>query len=127
MPNITLNFPFDINISAQIGDTAYYVPTTTSASFNVNSSSVVEIGIIQTITPGVPSNMVVFTNLIPALYPNSGDFILFSKDNKANLSSMLGYYTKIRMRNNDRKKSELFKVSADYSESSKYTLKTVII
>jgi len=119
MPNITLNFPFDINISAQIGDTAYYVPTTTSASFNVNSSSVVEIGIIQTITPGVPSNMVVFTNLIPALYPNSGDFILFSKDNKANLSSMLGYYTKIRMRNNDRKKSELFKVSADYSESSK--------
>ena len=119
MPNITLNFPFDINVSAQTGDTAYYVPTTTSASFNVNSSSVVEIGIIQAITPGVPSSMVVFTTLLPALYPNNGDFILFSKDNKANLSSMLGYYTKVKIVNNSKEKAELFKVSADYSESSK--------
>ena len=63
--------------------------------------------------------MVVFTTLAPALYPNTGDFILFSKDNKANLSSMLGYYAKIKMRNNSRKKAELFKVGADYSESSK--------
>ena len=119
MPNITLNFPFDINVSAQEGDTAYYVPTTTSASFNVNSSAVIEIGVIQSISSGIPSSMVVFTTLAPALYPNTGDFILFSKDNKANLSSMLGYYAKIKMRNDSRKKAELFKVGADYSESSK--------
>ena len=119
MPNITLNFPFDINVSAQIGDTAYYVQTTTSASFNVNSSAVIEIGVIQSMAPGAPYSIVVFTTLLPALYPNTGDFILFSKDNKANLSSMLGYYAKVKMRNNSRKKAELFKVGADYSESSK--------
>ena len=119
MPNITLNFPFDINVSAQQGDTAYYVPTTTSASFNVNSSAVIEIGVIQSITPGVPSSMVVFTNLAPPLYPNTGDFILFSKDNKANLSSLVGYYAEVVLKNNSTSESELFSIGCDVFESSK--------
>ena len=53
------------------------------------------------------------------MWPNPGDFILFSKDNKANMNSMLGYYSKVRMRNNSDKRFELFKVNADYTESSK--------
>ena len=120
MPNITLNFPFDINVSAQQGDTAYYVPTTTSASFNVNSSAVIEIGVIQSITPGVPSSMVVFTNLAPPLYPNTGDFILFSKDNKANLSSLLGYYANVKFVNTSKTEAELFAVNMESSDSSGY-------
>lgn len=119
MPNITLNFPFDLNVSAQVGDTVYYVPTGTSAEFDVNTSAVVEVGPIQTVTAGVPSSLVVFTNLPAALWPNTNDFILFSKDNKANLSSMLGYYAKVKIRNNSTAKAEMFKMSADYSESSK--------
>lgn len=119
MPIITLNFPFDLNVSVQVGDTAYYVPTTTSAVFDVNSSSVTEIGNIILIQGGVPSYMDVETNLLPAQYPNSGDFILFSKDNKANMNGMLGYYAEISMANNSVDKAELFRVSADYNESSK--------
>ena len=119
MPIITLNFPFDLNVSVQVGDTAYYVPTSTSAAFDVNSSAVIEIGIITSITPGIPSTILVDTILVPALYPNSGDFILFSKDNKANMSGMLGYYAEIKMVNDSTDKAELFRVSADYFESSK--------
>ena len=37
MPAITLPFDFNLNVSVQAGDTAYYVPTTTTADFNVNS------------------------------------------------------------------------------------------
>ena len=119
MPNITLNFPFDINVSAQEGDTAYYVPTTPSASFNVNSSAVIEIGVILSISPGIPSSMVVFTTLAPALYPNTGDFILFSKDNAVNMTSLLGYYGSAKFKNNSTAKAEMFATSCEINESSK--------
>tara|TARA_R110001606_G_scaffold268212_1_gene416944 strand:- start:272 stop:643 length:372 start_codon:yes stop_codon:yes gene_type:complete len=123
MPLITLSFPFDLNVSAQAGDTAYYVPTATSAAFDINSSDVIEIGIITNLpfapAPGMVSAFEVNTNLVPALYPNNGDFILFSKDNKANMNGMLGYYTKVNMVNDSIDKAELFRVSADYNESSK--------
>ena len=119
MPIISLNFPFALNVSVQVGDTAYYVPTATSAAFDVNSSAVIEIGSITSIIPGPPSSMLVDTSLPTALYPNSGDFILFSKDNKANMSGMLGYYAEIKMVNDSQDKAELFRVSADYFESSK--------
>tara|TARA_R110000822_G_scaffold228746_1_gene361090 strand:+ start:482 stop:844 length:363 start_codon:yes stop_codon:yes gene_type:complete len=120
MPIITLNFPFDLNVSAQVGDIAYYVPTATSAAFDVNSSAVIEIGIIVSLNSlANPSFMDVDTNLVPGLWPNQGDFILFSKDNKANMNGMLGYYTKVSMVNDSIDKAELFRVSADYNESSK--------
>jgi len=119
MPVITLNFPFSLNTSVQVGDIAYYVPTSTSASFDVNSSSVIEIGPIVALNDGPPSFLDINTNLPSAMYPYTGDFILFSKDNKANLSSMLGYYAEVKMVNDSNDKAELFRVSADYSESSK--------
>ena len=47
------------------------------------------------------------------------DFIMFSKDNKVNLSSLLGYYSKVQFRNNSKDEAELFAVGADFVESSK--------
>ena len=48
------------------------------------------------------------------------DFISFSKDNQANVSSLLGYYAKFRFQNNDANDhSELFSVGVDFFESSK--------
>lgn len=126
MPIITLNFPFELNTSVQTGDTAYYVPTSTSASFDVNSSAVIEIGLVNSLTVGPLGVLNIDTSPFPPaiicppnLYPSPGDFILFSKDNKANLSSMLGYYAEVQMVNDSNDKAELFRVSADYSESSK--------
>jgi len=48
-----------------------------------------------------------------------GSFIMFSKDNKVNLSSALGYYASVTFKNNSTEKAELFNVGADVFESSK--------
>ena len=49
----------------------------------------------------------------------TGSYIMFSKDNKANMSSILGYYASVEYRNSSQIKSELFNVGTDFFESSK--------
>tara|TARA_R100000781_G_C4037118_1_gene112696 strand:- start:63 stop:719 length:657 start_codon:yes stop_codon:yes gene_type:complete len=46
-------------------------------------------------------------------------FIMFSKDNKVNMSSLLGYYASVEFRNSSQEKAELFNVGVDFFESSK--------
>jgi len=46
-------------------------------------------------------------------------FIMFSKNNKVNSSSLKGYYAELEFVNNSNKKIELFAVSSEISESSK--------
>lgn len=50
---------------------------------------------------------------------NTDSFILFSKDNDANLSSMLGYYADIQFKNFSDGAAELFSVGAEITPSSK--------
>ena len=52
MPLVTLNFDEPINVSCQVGDTAYYVSTDTTqkTGFTVDTGSIVEIGTIVEIT-----------------------------------------------------------------------------
>tara|TARA_Y100001938_G_C7769961_1_gene272739 strand:- start:140 stop:502 length:363 start_codon:yes stop_codon:yes gene_type:complete len=120
MPLITLPFNYELNASLQIGDVAYYVSTTQNAAFDVNSSDVVLIGTIVDIDFNPPSQSITCdTMLTQDDWPIQGDFILFSKDNKANMSSLLGYHAKVKIRNNSKTKAEMFRVSADYFESSK--------
>tara|TARA_R100000742_G_C4227308_1_gene49642 strand:+ start:333 stop:680 length:348 start_codon:yes stop_codon:yes gene_type:complete len=113
---ISITFANDLNVSCQVGDTAYYVPTTTSGGFSINSSSVVEIGVISAIN--TTSKTITVTNNLVASVP-SGAFVLFSKDNKANLSSILGYYASVKLVNNSTTEAELFSVGMDIFESSK--------
>jgi len=118
MPVLQFTFANQLNVSAQVGDIAYYAPTTSSAQFQINSSDIIEIGIITFVNP----NGLEFwcdTMLSPSLYPGSSDYIFFSKDNKANQSSVLGYYAKVKFKNNSLDKAELYRVSADAYESSK--------
>ena len=46
-------------------------------------------------------------------------YIMFSKDNKANMSSLVGYYASVELRNNSLDKAELFNVGSVFTESSK--------
>ena len=124
--SVTLSFGAPLNASCQVGDTAYYVSTNEQldGGFTTNgANSIVEIGQIREITPfnGSAALVKCRTDL-----PNSGGlaanatpFILFSKDNKANLSSVLGYYADVKMVNNSTTEAELFSVGVDYFESSK--------
>ena len=120
MATITLTFSAPLNVSCQVGDTAYCVNTTTTAGFTVNSTSVTEIGTITRIqNPTTTSPTVTVDTQLPGTYHGASKFVLFSKDNKANLSSILGYYADVMFMNDSRKKAELFNVGSEITESSK--------
>ena len=142
MANVTLAFNHTINVSVQIGDIAYYVSTspfpgqlpgqvitqsqnppdwasTTTPHMTRDRESIKMIGPVITVTEfALICDM---PDFLAAQYgpPNEGDFIMFSKDNKANLSSLLGYYCLAQLKNNSTEKSELFTIAADFAESSK--------
>jgi|TARA_R100000152_G_scaffold20721_1_gene15585 hypothetical protein len=58
---------------------------------------------------------------IPGFITNCEEpsYIMFSKDNKANMSSLVGYYASVELRNNSLDKAELFNVGSVFTESSK--------
>ncbi len=125
MATITMVFPDPLNVSLQIGDTAYYVPTNTHGGFltSLNSGAtaeetIVEIGAVASITQNT-NTITVTTSLTTANLPTASHYIFFSKDNKANLSTMLGYYAEVKFSNNSTTEAELFSIGADIFESSK--------
>jgi len=119
---ITLTFTHSINDSIQVGDTAYYCPLTDSGEFKVSDkSSIVEIGTIKSFTNTSTSSAIVCYReyTTPTNTPTTGSFILFSKNNKVNMSSPLGYYAQVKFVNNSTVKSEMFATSCGVVESSK--------
>ena len=119
MPTLTLQFSYPLNTSVAVGDTAYYVPTSTTAGFDVNSSDVVEIGTILTVD--FISNTITVDTVLGNGVVTTSHFILFSKDNAACLSSLLGYFAEVKMTNtnNSTAATELYQVGLDIFESSK--------
>ena len=122
MANVILTFNFPLNVSAQVGDTAYY-----TKSFSVlgththsNQNDIIQIGEITAIDK-VNNTITCLFNPNPtnAMPPNSNDFIMFSKDNKVNLSSLTGYYAEAQFVNDSTVEAELFAVSTDVYGSSK--------
>ena len=122
MAAVILTFSAPLNVSCQVGDTAYYVNTALDGGFLTNGSNdVVEIGQIrqitngQTSTPGVVCESDIAYNLVNGV----NSFILFSKNNKVNLSSVLGYYAEAKFVNNSKTESEIFSAAMDVFDSSK--------
>lgn len=85
-------------------------------------------GITNTSLPGVESNFTFGTTWPEgSLYGSngftesctSGSFIMFTKDNKVNMSSLLGYYAAVEFKNSSPEKAELFNVGTSFFESSK--------
>jgi len=122
MANVILTFNFPLNVSVQVGDTAYY-----TKSFSVlgththsNQNDIIQIGEITAIDK-VNNTITCLFNPNPtgAAPPNSNDFIMFSKDNKVNLSSLTGYYAEAQFVNDSTVEAELFAVSTDVYSSSK--------
>lgn len=121
-----LNQP--LNTSCQVGDIAYYVSTTNTLKGATNDfivedgTGITEIGTIVQITNPFVTPVIIVRAI--ASYPGNsstltGKFIFFSKDNKANLSSPLGYFASVKFKNNSLTEAELFAVSAETSVSSK--------
>ena len=124
MPLITITFPNPINVSVQAGDIAYYTDTVTNLGAqnhrHSNYSNIIQIGDIVSIDRLLNSIICNWNPNPPgSLFPPIGSFIMFSKDNKANLSSLLGYYAEVQFVNNSSDEAELFSVGCDVFESSK--------
>tara|TARA_R110000851_G_scaffold145604_6_gene285145 strand:+ start:433 stop:801 length:369 start_codon:yes stop_codon:yes gene_type:complete len=122
MPSVTLTFSAPLNVSCQVGDKAYYASTSPDGGFTKNDAGIVEIGEIRQITNAQSTSPTVtcHTTVGPTeVGHGTTEFILFSKDNKANLSSVLGYFASVKLVNNSTAQAELYSVSMDAFESSK--------
>jgi hypothetical protein len=116
MPVLKFTFQETVNVSAQAGDIAYYVPTKSNAQFQVDSSDIIEIGRVTFVSP---FQIWCSSTLTPGKYPHAEDYIFIAKDNKVNQSNVLGYYAQVDIKNNSKTEAEMFQISADYFESSK--------
>ena len=134
MALITIPFSFPLNVSVDVGDTAYVANFGFNASGQSGShthsrqNDIKEIGEIIEVSPLLingESFIIVDdagTNFSLFNVVFIGNFIMFSKDNKVNSSNLLGYYAKVKMVNNlsgAGKAAELFSVGAEVVESSK--------
>ena len=108
MDEITLTFPQPLNVSVQVGDTAYYT----------NDINGVEIALIGLII-AVNANTIV-ANIDPyQIRPTLTSFILFSKTANVNTSGLKGYYAEAQIKNDTTEYAELFLVGSEIFESSK--------
>ena len=130
MAEITLTFTFTdsyyhgdtFQLSAQVGDIAHYVNPTPTGDFVIGQQSdLVTIGVIKSISATDALNWNVVCEIgNSTVLPTSGtSFILFSKDNRVNMSSLLGYYGSAKFKNNSTAKAEMFTTSCEIDESSK--------
>tara|TARA_R100000781_G_C3993841_1_gene97911 strand:- start:152 stop:526 length:375 start_codon:yes stop_codon:yes gene_type:complete len=124
MATITLSF-HGMNVSAQVGDIAYY-------SFDPQNiggfahSTLVKTKKLGEIIGGDNANTPIDGNSITVSYdetkvspPPHGAFISFAKEKKVNTSNLLGYYADVKFVNNSKKKAELFSIGSEVTESSK--------
>jgi len=109
--SIVLTFANSLNSSIEIGDTVYYSTVTNGIADTPSELGSVSAFTDKTITSSIDTSL-----------STSGldtKFYFFSKDNKANLSSLVGYFAEVEMKNGSTGEAELFQVGSDISESSK--------
>jgi len=112
---ITINFTGNINKdSLQIGDLAYFVTPSPLGGFEQSTDVPTLIGPIEAIT--ATSIDVDETN---GTSPGVNDFIMFAKDGSINISGLVGYYAEVKIKNNSRKKAEMFSIASEVTPSSK--------
>tara|TARA_R100000908_G_C3618061_1_gene64905 strand:- start:54 stop:413 length:360 start_codon:yes stop_codon:yes gene_type:complete len=119
MDTVNLTFPSPINISCKVGDVAYYVNTATIVGFTVSNDPWLIGTINSIITTG--NNTILNVNLEGefASGVTSSDFILFSKNNLVEISSIKGYYAQAQFRNDSTTAAEFFETACEIEESSK--------
>ena len=124
MAIVTMILNFDaLNDSIQVGDTVYYTfNTSTVGGFAYGDlPNTKKLGVITVINNLLNSLTIQYddTGCTPNCNPPPGSFISFVKDQKANTTSLLGYYADVKFVNNSTDKVELFSVGSEVVESSK--------
>ena len=147
MAYVTITLQHFRNSSVQVGDGLYFIPVWNSVDitggFNTGFNEIVYLGPIIDISATVdlqdlpnntqvnvgehiltidvdpqlstlPSGQVISGLVLPEL----GDFLMFSKNNKANMSSIAGYYAELNFINTSKHYAELFSIGTEITESS---------
>lgn len=122
MPEVQIDFDNEVNTSAQIGDEVYWILAGPNGEFDwANKENIQNVGYpISGISVGEPGFIQIQYPAGSTTYnpPPPLAFIMFAKDNRANMSSLVGYYAKAKFENNSKERAELFIVSAEIKESS---------
>ena len=126
---ITLTFDpqLALNRSLGIGDTIWYVTPSSAGGYNVaNTGDVKKLGTVEFVSNQYKQPEIKVSKYHDPLDPNvvipaisNTDFIMFSKNNKANLSDLTGYFAEAKFTNNSTEKIELFSIGSEIKESSK--------
>ena len=113
--------------SLQVGDIAFYAtPNNDVAGFkNADENDITKIGDITSINnstsldDGTQTTTLICNISTSTAIPTMSDFIFFAKDNKVNLTSLLGYYALVKFKNASGSKAEMFSAACEIHESSK--------
>ena len=127
MPSINIPFNDPINISAQVGDMVYAIRVDPAgAAVNTfrkrNLDQAKEIGWVWQINNQEGLDLGVLPSLdviqTSGHIPDTGDFIMFSKNKATNTPGILGYYAEATFKNYSLSDIELFSVGAGIAISS---------
>tara|TARA_R100000734_G_C3291201_1_gene83016 strand:- start:190 stop:591 length:402 start_codon:yes stop_codon:yes gene_type:complete len=133
MAEYIINFesPFGASInndSLQIGDYAYSVQLNSVQQGGFNISIFSQTSSFQNFQPVLLGVIVEITNTSITINDDdfgdgtlvgSGDFIMFAKDSRINLSGLVGYYAQAEFRNSSTEKAEMYSVGSEITPSSK--------
>ena len=116
--DLTFNGRQHKNTSAQVGDSVYYVNTSTSGGFTTGAAPV-SIGTINSITETSDGITITINTSSDLVLPTTNSFIFFNKENLVNSSALKGYYGSTQFKNNSTHAAEMFAASCEVSQSSK--------
>jgi len=116
MPNYTrITFDNPLNSSLQVNDMVHFnLPNSISDGVALAPQPAGKVLSINQV-----SNTILIEADISSIASPGGAYFLFSKDIRANESSLKGYYADVTFQNSSNKKVELFAVSSEIALSSK--------
>ena len=92
----------------------------TTNSITINSVTTIEFTdeiLTFNTTPTLEVSWIQIDNPLASTVQNA--YYFFSKDNSANLTSLAGYYAEIEIRNDSTIEAEMFRITTDFSQSSR--------
>tara|TARA_R110000772_G_scaffold163356_1_gene274543 strand:- start:220 stop:789 length:570 start_codon:yes stop_codon:yes gene_type:complete len=125
---VKLTFDYDLNKSLQVGDTIWYVPTSSAgghSSASTNNSNFALLGNVISVSHEYRKSVIEVDYSgfdLPqdlGLTLDKDTFIMFSKNKVVNSSALKGYYAELQFVNDSDQKIELFAVGSEISQSSK--------
>ena len=123
-----LFFNHTLNVSIQPGDMVMYCTTTPKTingkKFYQSGKNFMSIDMTRpkkfgyAVEVNHKAKWVLVNNITPGVYPGEDDYIFFSKDRRANISGVVGYFAETKYVNDSKKKTEILATAIDYAESS---------